>query len=223
MLDWRALGTDLADLVLARSCAGCEAPGTVLCQACWAHLTRGMRERQLIDGSTAFASTDYLGIGTSVVIAHKEHGWNALTPFLGVLLARAVTMITSESVCLVPVPPHSHAIARRGTDPLADIVTAAVRALEVIDQPADSAGLLMRTRDSGALKLLGREQRRLAVESSFAVRDRSVPAHAHLVIVDDVITTGLTVTEARRTLEGAGHQVAGVAAVASTPTRGQAR
>ncbi len=220
MLDWRELRTDLADLVLARSCAGCEAPGSVLCAACWTFLTRGILERELPDGAVAFAATDYLGVGKSVVLAHKEHGWQVLTPFLGALLARAVTSVTSDAVTLVPIPPHAHSRARRGTDPLADIVRAAIQALRTIGQPATSASLILRSRDSGAMKLLGREQRRLAVESSFALSERSHHIRGQIVVVDDVITTGVTVTEALRTLVGAGYEVADVATVASTPLRG---
>lgn len=219
MNDMRALARDLADLVLARSCAGCEAAGTVLCPACWSHLTRGVIERSLPDGTVATASTDYLGIGTSVVIAHKEHGWHALTPMLGALLARAVTTLTAEPVSLVPIPPHSHALARRGTDPLADIVAATTRALRAVGQHAQCTPMLTRTHDAGALKLLGREERRLAVESSFALSSRTPSLTGRVILVDDVITTGITVTEARRTLERAGIAVHGVAAVASTPLR----
>ena len=220
MLDWRALGSDLADLVLARSCAGCEAPGSVLCESCWAYLTRGVVERDLPDGGTAFASTDYLGIGKSVVIAHKEHGWHSLTPMLGTLLARAVTSTSAEPVTLVPIPPHAHAIARRGTDPLADIVTHAVRALLDIGQSACRASLLTRARDTGTVKMLGREQRRVAVESSFTITTHVPKTHGRIVVVDDVITTGITITEAKRTLALGGFVVHGTASVASTPMRG---
>lgn len=223
MLDWRSLGRDLADLVLARSCAGCEAPGSVLCAACWRYLTRGVLARDLPDGTTARASANYLGIGKSVVIAHKEHGWHALTPLLGVLLARAVTCVTADPVLLVPIPPHAHSLARRGTDPLADIVNAATRELKALGQPAGRADVLIRTRDAGASKLLGREERRRAVESSFAITTDGLPQGSTVVIVDDVITTGLTVSEARRTLERGGIAVCGVAAVASTPMHGARR
>jgi len=223
MLDWRALLSDLADLVLARSCAGCEASGTVLCPACWAHLTRTVLVRDLPDGTVAHASTDYLGIGKSVVIAHKEHGWNALTPMLGALLARAVTSVTADEVTLVPIPPHAHSLARRGTDPLADIVAEATRALRAVGQPASHAALLHRTRDSGASKLLNREERRLAVESSLALSRSDALVRGRLVIVDDVITTGITISEARRALEIGGLPVHGTAAIASTPMRGSRR
>lgn len=219
----RALVSDIADLVLARSCAGCEAPGSVLCPGCWSLLTRDIIDRDLPDGATARAATHYLGIGKSVVIAHKEHGWHALTPALGALLARAIVSITDEPVALVPIPPHAHAVASRGTDPLADIVTAAVRALRAVGQMGACAPLLTRTHDAGALKLLGREERRQAVQSSFTVSPRSTVVAGCVIVVDDVITTGMTVSEARRTLEAAGIPVRAVAAVASTPLRGSSR
>lgn len=223
MPHWRALREDLADLVLARACAGCESPGTVLCTSCWAVLTRDLVERDLPDGTPALAGTSYRGIGKSVVIAHKEHGWHALTPMLGILLARAVTALTDAPVALVPIPPHAHSLARRGTDPLADIVDSAARSLRAIGQPATRVPLLIRSRDHVSMKHLDREQRRQAIALSFTIGPRHRNESGEIVIVDDVITTGTTVAEARRALEGAGSAVCGTAAVASTPLRGGLR
>lgn len=217
MLDWRSLRTDLADLVLARTCAGCESPGTLLCEICWVHLTRGLIEHDLPDGEVALASTTYLGVGRSVIIAHKEHGCHALTPVLGILLARAVTSLTADPVTLVPIPPHAHSLAVRGTDPLADIVGAAVRSLRSIGQPAAREPLLARVREGGSVKKLDRAARRESIESSFVVASRRRQHKGHLIVVDDVITTGTTITEARRALERGGIAVLGAAAVASTP------
>jgi predicted amidophosphoribosyltransferase len=219
MFDWRSLRTDLADLVLARTCAGCESPGTILCEICWAHLTRGLIEHDLPDGASALTSTTYLGVGRSVIIAHKEHGWHALTPMLGILLARAVTSLTAEPVSLVPIPPHAHSLSVRGTDPLVDIARAAARYLRSIGQPARCDPLLTRAREGGSVKKLDRAARRASVESSFVIARRRRPHAGQLIIVDDVITTGTTITEARRALESGGVSVCGAAAVASTPLR----
>ena len=219
MLDWRSLRTDLTDLVLARTCAGCESPGTIVCEICWAHLTRGPIEHALPDGTSALASTPYLGVGRSMIIAHKEHGCHALTPMLGILLAQAVTSLTAKPVALVPIPPHAHSLAVRGTDPLADVVGAAVRSLRSIGQPATREQLLMRAREGGSVKTLDRVARRTSIEFSFAVASSRRSPEGQIVIVDDVITTGTTITEARRALEMGGLAVSGAAAVASTPLR----
>lgn len=190
-----------------------------MCAACWTHLNRSILVRDLPDGSVAHAATEYLGIGKSVVIAQKEHGWNALTPMLGILLARAVTSITDEAVSLVPIPPHSDSLARRGTDPLADIVSSAVRALRSIGQSAAVERSLVRARDAGSMKLLGRDQRAIAVRSSFRVEQVSVLAGHRRILVDDVVTTGMTMSEARRTLAEGGMPAETTACVASTPLR----
>jgi predicted amidophosphoribosyltransferase len=174
-------------------------------------------EHDLPDGATALASTSYLGAGRSVIIAHKEHGCHALTPMLGILLARAVTSLTAEPVTLVPIPPHAHSRAVRGTDPLADIVGAAVRCLRSIGQLAAREPLLARAREGVSMKKLDRAARRESIESSFVVASRWRPHLGHLIVVDDVITTGTTITEARRALERGGLTVLGAAAVASTP------
>ncbi|MGI9136582.1 MAG: ComF family protein [Candidatus Nanopelagicales bacterium] len=220
MLDWRTLRDDVADLVLARACAGCDTAGTVLCDSCWSWLTRETMEQTLPDGASARASAAYSGIGRNVILAHKERGWNALTPMLGILLARAITAITDQPVALVPIPPHAQSIARRGTDPLADIVNAAARSLRSIGQPASCTALLARARDHGALKELDRRSRARAVQSAFAVNPRTRAPSGTVVVVDDVITTGITLVEARQALASGGIHVAGAAAVASTPLHG---
>lgn len=217
MPNWRSLRDDLADLVLARACAGCETAGTVLCASCWTWLTHEPRAIALPDGTWAQASAAYTGIGRDVVLAHKERGWHALTPMLGILLARAVTTITDQPVVLVPIPPHSASLALRGTDPLADITRAAVRGLHSIGQHATHAELLVRAHDHGALKELDRHSRARAVRSAFAVNPRRRRLLGAIVVVDDVITTGSTLVEARQALVSGGIKVTGAAAVASTP------
>ena len=203
--------------MLARACAGCESPGTLLCEICWAYLTRGPIEHDLPDGASALASTSYLGVGRSVIIAHKEHGCHALTPLLGILLARAVTSLTAEPVTLVPIPPHAHSLAVRGTDSLADIVGAAVQCLRSIGQQAALEPLLARARESVSVKKLDRAARRESIEFSFVVASRRREPRGHLIVVDDVITTGTTISEGRRALTRGGLAVLGAAAVASTP------
>lgn len=219
MTDWRSLRDDLADLVLARACAGCETAGTVLCAACWSWLTHEPNACPLPDGTWAQTSAAYTGIGRNVILAHKERGWHALTPMLGILLARAITTITDQPVSLVSIPPHAQSITLRGTDPLADIVRAAVRSLHSIGQPAAHAALLMRARDHGALKELDRRSRARAVQSAFYVPSVTRRPLGAIVLVDDVITTGITMVEARRTLMSGGIEITGAAAVASTPLR----
>jgi predicted amidophosphoribosyltransferase len=92
-----------------------------------------------------------------------------------------------------------------------------VRCLRSIGQPAAREPLLARTREGVSMKKLDRAARRESIESSFVVASRWRPHLGHLIVVDDVITTGTTITEARRALERGGLTVLGAAAVASTP------
>jgi predicted amidophosphoribosyltransferase len=92
-----------------------------------------------------------------------------------------------------------------------------VRCLRSIGQAAARESLLARAREGGSVKKLDRAARRESIESSFAVVSRRPQHGGHLIVVDDVITTGTTITEARRALERGGLAVLGAAAVASTP------
>jgi ComF family protein len=59
---------------------------------------------------------------------------------------------------------------------------------------------LVRTRDTPRQALATKEERRLNMKHAFACRNPKEISHAHVVLVDDVITTGATMTEAARAL-----------------------
>ena len=82
-------------------------------------------------------------------------------------------------------------------------------------RPAADVLLLTRSvRDSAGL---GTAERR--VNLSGAMVARTAPAGWAAVLVDDIVTTGSTLSEARRALVEAGWPVLGAAVVAATPRR----
>jgi predicted amidophosphoribosyltransferase len=240
---WRAL----ADLVLPRTCAGCAVPGELLCAGCrrWLAAPRLAQPRRHPEGfPPTVAAGGYAGPVRPAVLAFKEHGRAELAGPLGAALALAVVAVLSalpaespgpgpgqqtRPVLLVPVPSSAAAVQRRGRDHVRELARVAAAELRTAGLPARSAQLLGRrrgTRDSAGLDATAR---RANLAGRFVCRPVRVvpPPGAVLVIVDDVVSSGATLTEAARTLDRlprrAGDPPVLAAVVAATPRRAERR
>ena len=221
----------LADLVLPRTCAGCGLPGAVLCRRCRILLAQPhpATPRRFPDGfPPAAAAGAYAGPVRSALIAFKERGRAELARPLGTALALAVAAVVGavpgprRPVLLVPVPSTAAAVRARGRDHVRELTAVAVAELRAAGAAAGTVRLLRRRgriRDSAELSVA---QRRANLAGSFLVdlRGTDVPG-AQLVVVDDVVTSGATLTEAAGALERAlpGGPVGLAAVVAATPKR----
>lgn len=221
----------LADLVLPRTCAGCALPGSLLCPRCATLLVRPrvVTPRRVPWGfPPAVAAGAYAGPVRHAVIAFKERGRAELTRPLGTALALAVAAASlgvperTGPLLLVPVPSSRAALRTRGRDHVRELTRQAVAELRAAGMPAAEARLLRRrgrVQDSAALSAA---QRRANLAGTFLVDPRTSPPGpgALLVLVDDVLTSGATLTEAAGVLartapQGALPVVAAV--VAATP------
>ena len=227
----------LADLVLPRTCAGCGLPGAVLCPACAGRLARPRvaAPRRVPWGfPPTVAAGAYAGPVPPAVVAFKDRGRAELARPLGAALALAVAAGVravperSGPVLLAPVPSSRAALRSRGRDHVRELAVRAVAELRAAGVPAAGAGLLARhgrVRDSAGLTA---EQRRANLAGSFVAipgAGAAVPEDALVVLVDDVVTTGATLTEAAAALAaglppGAPQVLAAV--VAATPRRSAA-
>lgn len=203
----------LLDLLLPRSCAGCEVAGPALCDGCRILLVSGarlVRPTPCPRGLPAVAAClPYEGVAQRLLLAHKEHGQLHLTRPLGQALAVAAQLHDlPASLVVCPVPSSRRAVRQRGHD----------HALRL----ARAAGL-------GAVRPLLKPARPVADQSGLSTAQRAVNLRGALVarrwagppvlIIDDVVTTGATLVEAARALTAAGHRVVGAAVVAATTRR----
>lgn len=195
----------LLDLVIPARCGGCGAPGTAWCAACAAAIGRGpVRVRPRTDpGVPCWALAPYAGPAGRAVLAAKERGRRDLADPLGLALATALAALRAPErpLVLVPAPTRATAARRRGGDPVTRCAAAATRWL--IDSRTlpllrtnrgvrDSVGLTTRER---AHNLRGRI---MMVHHGAAAA--AIAANAEVILVDDVLTTGATVTESVRVL-----------------------
>jgi predicted amidophosphoribosyltransferase len=227
----------LADLLLPRLCAGCELPGAVLCRRCATLLTvpHLAQPRRFPAGfPPTVAAGAYAGSVRPAVNAFKERGRAELARPLGAALALAVAGVLAGlpavpgPVWLVPVPSGRAALRARGRDHVRELTGRAVAELRAAGVPASEARLLRRAgraRDSAGLSAA---QRRANLAGTFALR-RELPPRPPgvvLVVVDDVVTSGATLTEAAAQLAPVAPDPSPpvlAAVVAATPRRGSAR
>ena len=212
----------LTDAVLPRSCLGCQRQDVAVCATCWAAVAqpREFRPDPCPPGlPPTFVAGEYDGVLRTAVLAAKERGRSDLLPLLAAALTGAVANVApgAGAVLLVPVPSTPAAVRRRGGDHMRALArrtalelqhagrpAAVVPALRLVRTPLDSAGLTAaeRARNLDGVFAADVDVARLA-------------AGARLVLVDDVVTTGTTLTQAARALRACGVRVS-AAAVAGT-------
>lgn len=233
----RATGLTSAfhDLVLGGQCVGCARPGRVLCSTCRDALEPTPRPawpNPVPAGLRApWAAAPYDGTVRAMVLGHKEHGQLALARPLGDLLAVAVAGLLREvspdpaPVVLVPVPSRPSSTRARGHDPTATLTRCAAGALRADGLDVRRLSLLRTRRglaDQAGLDAAGRAANlagALRVHAPGIARLARAGRRVHLVVTDDVLTTGATAAEAQRALAAVGLPTLGLAAVAATLRR----
>ena len=210
--------TALLDLALPPVCAGCGAEGEPLCRAC----RPALELRLALPPGTPLGLLDgppdplvrlewcapFAGTVRRALHALKYAGERRLARPLGEAVAARWERCSGGGELLVPVPVHASRRRDRGYDQAELIAEAAARRLGLPMLP-----VVERTRATTAQYRLDRRHRAANVDAAFAVRRGAASrvAGRHVVLVDDVVTTGATLAATANALLAAG--AASVAAV----------
>lgn len=212
-----------AQLLLGACCAGCGVPGRELCNEC-----RQVLQHETVHSvpglaAPVVASAQYRGVARSLVLAAKERNGLMLVPVLAERLALAVVAVAGTAqppkpLWLVPVPSNPATVAHRGLDFTGSLATAAARRLRAQGRSVAVVRALRQRRRPADQSGLGVAARYANLHNAYQSRRR--PRAGSVIVIDDVVTTGATLSEALRALALAGHDVVGAAAVAWTPRLG---
>ena len=215
----------LSGLVYPNLCLGCDRrlPGAEgplaelpLCPTCLAALPPAPPPdvaSEHVAGAVALWTYDAGGTVRRVQHALKYGGRERLGRPLGHLLGTAVARSGCAPVDLVvAVPLAAVRLLERGYNQAGTVAEGAAEALGAVCRP----DLLARTRSTKSQTALTAEQRRANVDGAFAAPYPEALAGAHVLLVDDVLTTGATLAAAAKPLHDAGARVtvAAIAAVA---------
>lgn len=134
-------------------------------------------------------------------IIRMKHGNRAGlgAPLAELLLERFPEAPEPGSQLLVPIPVHSLTLLRRGFNQAELLSRRLSRAWNI-----PTAALLSRVRHTGSQAGLTREERQKNVQGAFRVKSDPGTRDRTVILVDDVLTTGATMTEAALTLRDQG-------------------
>lgn len=192
------IGSAIAIAVVPPLCAACGRacrPEAVVCTRCGRRLAGA--DPMLSNGPAgldrAWSSAPYEGVARSLVAALK---FRRLLPVADLMAERIEWLAPAHmlSGTIVPVPPAPPRLRRRGFDPAGEVAAALA---ERLDAPLENC---LERRGSG--RQVGR---RRAERVAHPPRIHAAgPAPRSVLLVDDVLTTGATLTACARALRAAG-------------------
>lgn len=242
---WAAAGRAIArvglHLVLPPTCLACAEPTTdagTLCPKCWREMrfitapccARCGRPLGPLEGANGLCADCvehppvfdraravflYKGTGPGLIIAFKMNDRSYLAPRLAEWLHRAAAPLLADADLVAPVPMRRRRLFARRFNQSAILAQFVARRAGKAVAP----DLLVCTRRTPPqVRLSGRERRR-NLRGVFAVRRRRMAevAGRRILLVDDVLTTGSTVSECARALRRAGAAAVDVATLAQVP------
>lgn len=205
----RAIGADVLALLLAATCAGCDAPETLLCASCRQRIRARPVATSTQAGLLVRAAMPFESVPARCVRRLKDEGETRLAHPLGVALGDVLRGVLEArpvgDVAVVPVPSSRAAFRRRG-----------YRVPDLLIRRAGYAPrrLLSTRRPTADQRGLDVESRSRNVHGSMCAKGSG---GLSVVLVDDVMTTGATLDEAARALRVAGADVLSAVVLAATP------
>ena len=207
--------SELSQLLFPTRCYGCHAIGISICSNCrkeWHphyYLTHfhGLR----VNSAILYSPT-----ASRIILSAKENGLKGADD----LIINAIVHVLNNAnfgkhnVRLVPIPSSTVNQRRRGRSFIPDICDEISVKTSIPVIPA--LRILRKVRDQSTLSAKARASN---MHGAFAIAENIYP-RGDLILIDDVVTTGATVSEAARALNAQGFSVLGsVTACVAQPLR----
>lgn len=209
------LFSSLLSVIAPHDCLGCAAEGYLLCPACRPLLRPAVHRcfmclrsdegsrtcsacRRRTSLSAVHAAVRYEGLAKELVWKLKFGRARAAAHEIGDILASAVGGYDADRVIVTHIPTASNRVRQRGYDQAARIARAYAGKLELRHAPL--LGRVGHQKQVGASRAVRKSQ----LEEAFRpLRPHRIKG-AHIILIDDVVTTGATLQTAAKVLHDAG-------------------
>lgn len=210
--------TPIKELLFPVHCFGCKTLGIEICSKCRKYWNPHFYI-QNIEGLTVYSSIKYSPIARSILLSAKENSLKIADELIVDSLIDCLRRLPSQvlrSAVLMPIPGSRRAIRKRGRDFIYEITE------EVSHRSGVSfvSGMNIEKRllDQSGLSAIDRKRN---IYGAFSYRGGDIKGE--ILLIDDLVTTGSTLLEAKRALNSQGIAVnrAITACVASSLNIGQ--
>jgi ComF family protein len=186
------------DLVFPPLCVNCERVGSFLCPRCLAAARRAA-ERSIpgLDGVQVWG--DFEGAVRAAVHAFKYEGQIRLAEPLGALVVEELAATDWRIDRVTAVPLHESRLRERGYNQAALLAQVVASAQGWNFAP----GAVHRVRQTASQVNLNAQERYLNVAAAFSA-EPSIVEGMHILVIDDVLTTGSTLLACADALRDAG-------------------
>ncbi len=206
----------LTHLVYPRLCEGCSKPllaeEEVLCLNCNVYYLPRTAYHHIADNETAMRFTGRVPIVKATSFAYftaegllqhllhglKYQGKEYIGTYLGKQLGYDLLQLNWASGIdyIIPIPLHRDKLNLRGYNQTELIANGISKVLHI---PVDTE-TLYRTRNTESQTQKSREERMVNMQDAFAVRAMDKLSGKHVLLIDDVLTTGATLESAAQAL-----------------------
>ena len=206
---------DFASLLLGTRCLVCGAPAVACCPACRERIIGKAPHQVRRCGLSVptWAANPYRPELARLIPAFKDDGAWSLVRLLSCRLAMAVVACRPPTgTVLVPVPSQPAAVRRRGIDHTWMLARRVARALGI-----EAARLLRRLNGGDAQRRQGRAGRERLSESRFL----GTTCRSPVIVIDDVVTTGTSLTVSCEAMRRCGATVIAAAVIGDANLSGK--
>jgi ComF family protein len=207
---------EFLNLLLPSKCVLCAKAGSCLCEECVAGLNLVPRKVSRI-GLAGFASCEYGAETAKLISEFKESNQTSIAKTFANSMVLALKEFDLENAVLIPMPSKRETFSKRGFEPAALIARAISKKFaKDINLLLPVKNLLSYRRQVSDQAALSGEARRKNLVGNMVVEKRRESSAFRAILIDDVVTTGATLTEAKRALGEIGVEVLGFVTFAET-------
>lgn len=220
----------ILDFFLPRFCIACNSklsPDIIyICESCFQSIAQPGQQRLKIEYEKKFSADNYITEFASAMIFEKDkplqhviHSLKYNENFrVGIYLGKKIGLLLSDRIkewnadYIVPVPLHRLKKANRGYNQSYYVA----KGIRTVHKIQIKSNLIKRARFTQTQTELHIDERKENVKNAFITRKENIIKGKKIILLDDVITTGATISECGRILKekGASNVYAASVAVA---------